>query len=47
MEDAAARDRMISNFDVIIGQLGGAGASGKAAQSILEELQSGAPSVTL
>jgi lipid-A-disaccharide synthase len=47
MENAAARDRMISNFDVIIGQLGGAGASGKAAQSILEELQSGAPSVTL
>lgn len=47
MENAAARDRMISNFDAIIGQLGGAGASGKAAQSILEELQSGAPSVTL
>ena len=47
MENAAARDRMISNFDAIIGQLGGAGASGKAAQSILEELQSGAPSATL
>jgi hypothetical protein len=46
MEDAPARDRMISDFDAIISKLGGAGASERAAQAILEELQSGATSVT-
>jgi lipid-A-disaccharide synthase len=46
MEDAPARDRMISDFDVIISKLGGAGASDRAAQAILKELQTGAPSTT-
>ena len=46
MEDATARDRMISDFDAIIGKLGGAGASERAAQAILEEMQAGGPSTT-
>ena len=46
MEDAPARDRMISDFDAIISKLGGTGASEKAAQAILKELQSGATSAT-
>src|SRR6201997_3158942 len=46
MEDATARERMISEFDVIIRKLGGAGASDRAAQAILKELQTGAPSTT-
>ena len=39
MEDSPARDRMISDFDSIISNLGGTGASAKAAQAILEELE--------
>jgi lipid-A-disaccharide synthase len=46
MEDSPARDRMISDFDAITGKLGGTGASERAAQAILEELQTGAPSTT-
>jgi lipid-A-disaccharide synthase len=46
MEDSPARDRMIADFDMITGKLGGPGASEKAAQAILEELQTGAPSRT-
>jgi len=46
MEESPARDRMISNFDAIIGKLGGAGASERAARAILEELQTAAPSTT-
>ena len=38
MEDANARDRMISDFDSIIGKLGRGGASEKAAQTIIQEL---------
>jgi lipid-A-disaccharide synthase len=38
MEDANARDRMISDFASIIGKLGGGGASEKAAQTIIQEL---------
>ena len=46
MEDSPARDRMISDFEVTISKLGGTGASERAAQAILEELQTGAPSAT-
>jgi lipid-A-disaccharide synthase len=46
IEDESARDRMISDFDAIITKLGGAGASERAAQAILEELRTGAPSTT-
>ena len=46
MEDSPARDRMISDFDAIISKLGGTGASERAAQAILEELQTGAPPTT-
>jgi len=46
MEDTPARDRMISDFNAIISKLGGTGASEKAAQAILKELQSGATSAT-
>jgi lipid-A-disaccharide synthase len=46
MEDSPARDRMISDFEAIIGKLGGAGASERAAQAILEELRASAPSKT-
>jgi lipid-A-disaccharide synthase len=38
MEDANARDRMISDFDSIIHKLGRGGASEKAAQTIIQEL---------
>lgn len=41
MEDSPARDRMISDFDAIIRNLGGSGASDRAAQAILEELKEG------
>jgi lipid-A-disaccharide synthase len=46
MEDSPARDRMISDFDAIIRNLGGSGAGDRAAQAILVELQTGAPSST-
>jgi hypothetical protein len=46
MEDSPARDRMISDFDAITSKLGGTGASERAAQAILEELQTAAPSTT-
>jgi lipid-A-disaccharide synthase len=46
LEDSPARDRMTSDFDAIITRLGGPGASERAAQAILEELQTGAPSRT-
>jgi lipid-A-disaccharide synthase len=39
MEDSSARDRMITDFDRIIGKLGGTGASERAAQAIVEELK--------
>jgi lipid-A-disaccharide synthase len=42
MEQSPARDRMISDFDAIIGKLGGAGASERAAHAILDELHTGA-----
>ena len=45
-EDSPARDRMISDFDAITSKLGGTGASERAAQAILEELQTAAPSTT-
>ena len=41
MEDANARDQMISDFDAVIGKLGGSGASDRAARAILEELKDG------
>jgi lipid-A-disaccharide synthase len=41
MEDSPARDRMISDFEVIVSKLGGTGASERAAQAILEELKEG------
>jgi lipid-A-disaccharide synthase len=44
MEDSPARDRMISDFDAITKKLGGPGASERAAQAILDELQAGAHS---
>jgi lipid-A-disaccharide synthase len=46
MEDSPARDRMISDFDAITSKLGGTGASERAAQAILDELQTAAPSTT-
>jgi len=46
MEDSPARDRMILDFNTIITKLGGTGASERAAQAILEELHTGAPSTT-
>jgi lipid-A-disaccharide synthase len=46
MEDSPARDRMISDFETTTTKLGGTGASERAAQAILEELQTGAPSTT-
>jgi lipid-A-disaccharide synthase len=46
MQDAPVRERMISDFEAIITKLGGAGASERAAQAILDELQTGAPSTT-
>jgi lipid-A-disaccharide synthase len=38
MEESPARDRMISDFDAIIGKLGGAGASERAGRAILDEI---------
>ena len=46
MEDSPARDRMISDFETTTIKLGGTGASERAAQAILEELHTGAPSTT-
>src|SRR5258705_5288509 len=46
MEDSPARDRMISDFEVTTSKLGGTGASERAAQAILEELETAAPSTT-
>jgi lipid-A-disaccharide synthase len=46
MEDSPARDRMILDFEATTSKLGGTGASERAAQAILEELQSSAPSTT-
>jgi len=46
MEDSPARDRMISDFETTTTKLGGTGASERAAQAILEELQTGAPFTT-
>jgi hypothetical protein len=37
---------MITDFDAIIRNLGGSGAGDRAAQAILVELQTGAPSST-
>jgi lipid-A-disaccharide synthase len=39
MEEAPARHRMISDFDSIVSKLGSTGASQRAAQAILEQLQ--------
>jgi len=44
MDDSPARDRMISDFDATTRKLGGTGASERAGQAILEELQTGTPS---
>jgi lipid-A-disaccharide synthase len=44
MEDAKVRDGMISEFDAIIGKLGGSGASERAARAILQEIDNGRPS---
>jgi lipid-A-disaccharide synthase len=41
LDDARARDRMISDFDGIPGKLGGGGVSDRAARAILEELKEG------
>jgi lipid-A-disaccharide synthase len=41
MEDSPARDRMISDFETTTIKLGGTGASERAAQAILEELEEG------
>ncbi len=38
IEDADARDRMIAEFDAIIGKLGEGGASDQAARTIIEEI---------
>ena len=38
IEDADARDRMIAEFDTIIGKLGEGGASNQAARAIIEEI---------
>ena len=46
MEDSSARDQMISDFDATTRKLGGAGASERAAQAIIKELQTGASSTT-
>jgi lipid-A-disaccharide synthase len=40
IEDAKAREQMISQFDVIVGKLGGSGASERAARAIIEEIRS-------
>jgi hypothetical protein len=41
MEDAKVRNGMISEFDAIVGKLGGSGASDRAARAILQELNNG------
>jgi lipid-A-disaccharide synthase len=41
MEDANVRNGMISEFDAIVGKLGGSGASDRAARAILQELNNG------
>ena len=41
MEDAKVRNQMISEFDAIVGKLGGSGASDRAARAILQELKNG------
>jgi lipid-A-disaccharide synthase len=41
VEDACAREHMISEFDAIMAKLGRGGASEKAAQAIMEELKEG------
>jgi lipid-A-disaccharide synthase len=46
MDDSPARDRMILDFEAATSKLGGTGASGRAAQAILEELQTVTPSKT-
>jgi lipid-A-disaccharide synthase len=38
VEDTHAREQMISEFDAIIGKLGGSGASERAARAILKEI---------
>ena len=38
IEDGHAREHMISNFDAVIGKLGGSGASDRAARAIVEEI---------
>src|SRR6266567_4611850 len=39
MENADARERMISEFDAVVAKLGGSGASERAAQAIIAELK--------
>jgi lipid-A-disaccharide synthase len=46
MDDSPARDRMILDFEATTSKLGGTGASERAAQAILEELQTVTPSTT-
>jgi lipid-A-disaccharide synthase len=41
IEEASVRDKMISEFDALVGKLGGSGASHRAAQAILEEVTNG------
>ncbi|HEX3619359.1 MAG TPA: lipid-A-disaccharide synthase [Candidatus Udaeobacter sp.] len=43
MEDSRARERMISEFDAIVGKVGTGGASEKAAQAIVEEIGKSMP----
>lgn len=43
MEDARTRERMISEFDAIVGKVGTGGASEKAAQAIVEEIGKSMP----
>jgi lipid A disaccharide synthetase len=38
VDDSIAREQMISEFDTVIGQVGGGGASQTAARAILEEI---------
>jgi hypothetical protein len=40
IENAGARERMISEFDAIVGQLGKGDASEKAGEAIIEEIGS-------
>ena len=42
MEDAPAREQMISEFDTIIGKLGTGGATERAARAVIEEISDGA-----